>query len=352
MRRLKHISHLKTWLVGILAVLALAAVAVAFHSFSHQEEAALADQKEINNTGYVEAKEVTVAFKVPGKIEKILVDEGDQVKAGQPIAVLESKEIEAKVKQAQGALAMAQAKLDQAQTGESLQADVSANQIKTAEAAVMKATANLNAMTATYNRVKSLYEKGSVSAQKLDEVKAQYEAAQGMMQEAQAALNSAIAGQKQVQIREGDVQAVQGGIEQAQGAYDEAKAYLENTVLKAPCDGIVTLRTMEPGEMVNAGTPVFQITDLSNTYVEINVSEDKIGRVNLGQAAEIKVDSFPDQVFKGKVIYISDAGEFAVKKAVNEQYEHDIKTFKVKVRVPNQDLKLKVGMTAYVHIIE
>ena len=82
------------------------------------------------------------------------------------------------------------------------------------------------------------------------------------------------------------------------------------------------------------------------------ISEKKIGRVRLGQKVEIRVPAFPDKVFEGKVVFINNAGEFAVKKAVNEQYQHDIRSFEVKIDVPNQDLLLKVGMTANVKILE
>jgi HlyD family secretion protein len=335
-------------LIAVVIVL----TGVTFFGFSIQQDKLAADRQRINNIGYIEAKEVTVAFKVPGKIEKIMVEEGDCVKAGDVLAVLESKEIAAKVKQAEGALEMAQAKYEQAQIGENLQGEVSESQIEMAKGVLAQAQANLDAMTATWERVQKLYEKGSVSEQKRDEVRAQYEAALGAVAQAQGALASAIAGEKQVQIRESDVRAVVGALRQAEGAYEEAMAYLENCTLKAPCDGTITLRTMDAGEMVNAGTPVFTITDLANTWVQINVPEDKIGRVKLGQEAEVRVDSFPGEVFKGTVTWISDVGEFAVKKAVNEQYEHDIKTFKVKIAIPNQELKLKVGMTAVVNIKE
>lgn len=132
----------------------------------------------------------------------------------------------------------------------------------------------------------------------------------------------------------------------------EAETYLRNTHLKAPISGYITKKFLEAGEMVGAGTPVFEITDLEHTYVKVYIDERKIGRVHLNQAVEVRVDSFPGRVFKGKVVYISDAGEFAVRKAVNEQYDHDIRSFEVKIDIPNPDLVLKTGMTARVKILE
>ena len=89
-----------------------------------------------------------------------------------------------------------------------------------------------------------------------------------------------------------------------------------------------------------------------HTYVKVFIDETKIGRVKLNQPAEITVDAYPDKVFKGKVVWINDAGQFAVHKAINEQYSHDIRSFEVKIDVPNQDMQLKTGMTAVVKIVD
>ena len=88
------------------------------------------------------------------------------------------------------------------------------------------------------------------------------------------------------------------------------------------------------GELVNAGTPVLEITDIEHTYVKVFISETKIGRVHLDQEAEVSVASFPDRVFKGRVVWINDAGDFAVRKAVSEQDEHDLRSFEVKIDLP------------------
>ena len=104
--------------------------------------------------------------------------------------------------------------------------------------------------------------------------------------------------------------------------------------------------------MLNSGTPVFEITNLKNTYVKVFIDEKKIGRVREGQEVEVSLVAYPDEVFPGKVVWINPAGQFAVKKAINEQYSHDIRSFEVKNDIPNDDFKLKTGMTASVKIIE
>ena len=116
--------------------------------------------------------------------------------------------------------------------------------------------------------------------------------------------------------------------------------------------GYITQKYLEEGELVNAGTPVLEITDIEHTYVKVFISETKIGRVHLDQEAEITVASFPDRVFPGRVVWINDAGDFAVRKAVNEQDEHDLRSFEVKIDLPNPDLVLKTGMTARVKLLE
>lgn len=286
----------------------------------------------VSNTGYIEAKSVNTGFKVAGRIDKIFVEEGDQVKKGQIIAQLETTEIEAKLKQSEGAMEAATAKHTEAQEAISLQSDTTASQIKAAKA-------DYDIKKLSYKRIEDLFAQGAVSQQKRDEALAAMDAAEATWQ-------SAVASEKQVSIRTSEANAAAGAMTQAEGARDEAQAYLDNCYLKAPCDGIITLSTMEEGEMVSAGTPVFEITDLVHTWVEINVPENKIGQVQLQQKAIVTVDSYPNKVFKGKVVWINDAGDFAVKKAISEMEQHDIRTFKVKITIPNNKMELKTGMTA------
>ncbi|NPV73207.1 MAG: efflux RND transporter periplasmic adaptor subunit [Pelotomaculum sp.] len=333
-----------------LAIIALSALII----FSlHRRQASLYEERDsLTATGTVEAKNVTASFKVAGKIEAIFAGEGSRVEEGQELAVLEAKEITAKLNQALGAheAALAQAR----QAGESV--PLTSQQVETAidqaRAKVAQAEVGLNDARLLYERTAKLWENGAVAQKSYDDAKNNYELAQNRLKEAQAALDQALSARLKVQVAQAQHEAALAQSRQAAGAVQEAQVYLENTRLKAPISGYITQKFAEQGEMVNAGTPVFEITDLEHTYVKVFISEKKIGRVRLGQDAEVTVDSFPGRVFPGKVVWINDAGEFAVRKAVNEQYEHDIRSFEVKIDVPNPDLALKTGMTAHVRILE
>ncbi len=311
-----------------------------------------AGQNRLTATGTVEAKNVMVAFKIPGKIQDMKVTEGSKVTAGRELARLETQELEAKLAQARGALAAARANERQAGEAVALTAQQAEAAVTQAHAKVAQAEVGVKDAGLLFKRVSALYESGAVAQKDYDAAENNYELAQNKLLEARGALEQAESARLEVQLARARRDAAAGQAEQAAGALQEARVYLEHACLKAPTSGIVTQQMLEEGEMVNAGTPVFEITDVENTYVKIFVSEKKIGRVKLGQEAEVRVDSFPGRVFKGKVVWINNAGEFAVRKAVNEQYEHDIRSFEVKIDLPNDDLVLKTGMTARVTILE
>jgi len=326
--------------------------ALLFFSLYRNQSAAVREQDGLTATGTVEAKKVTASFKVAGKIESLLVDEGSKVEKGQELATLESRELAAKLSQASGAYEAARAQARQAGDSIPLTSQQVETTIEQARAKVAQAEVGLEDGRRLYERMEALYKSAAISEKAFDDAKNNYELARNVLKEAQAALDQALSARLKVQIAGAQYEAAAGQSNQAGGAVQEAQAYLDSTHLLAPMSGYITQKNLEQGEMVNAGTPVFEISDLSHTYVKVFISEKKIGRVQLGQDAEVSVDSFPGRVFKGKVVWINNAGEFAVHKAVNEQYDHDIRSFEVKIDLPNPDLTLKTGMTARVRIVE
>lgn len=324
-----------------------------FLGYFYGNHVALSDEQgSIIATGTVDARTVQLAFKIPGKIEKLNVSEGDRVEKGQLLASLETKELEAKVLQAQGAYEAALKQSEQAHTGIALTSQTIAAKIQQAQAIADKAQVGLDDAKQQYERIEKLYEAGAVSIQQLDKAKNAYNAAKNDLQAAQGNLEEAYSARINVSVTESQAGAASSHAKQAQGALMEAETYFQDAYLKSTLNGFITQKLLEEGEMVNAGTPVFEITDLANTYIKVYVDETKIGRVKLNQTAEIRLDAFPNRTFTGKVVWINNAGDFAVHKAVNEQYSHDIRSFEVKISVPNKDMLLKTGMTATVKIVE
>lgn len=339
-------------MVIMMLMLVVVAGTICIFSYFYKNHLALASEREsLNGTGTIEAKNVLASFKVPGQIESLFVDEGSKVEKGQELAVLGSREIEAKLAQAKGAQEAAQGQVQQANNAVPLTSQTIEAKIQAASALVAKAKVGVTNAEQQYNRVKELHSTGAVSDSQLDQARNAYEAARSDLEVAQGNLTQALSARMQISVAKSQYSSALGQKNQAMGAVEEAEAFLDNTHLKAPIAGYITQKVLEAGEMVNAGTPIFEITDIQNTYVKIFIDESKIGRVSLNQEAEVRVDSFPEKVFTGKVVWINDAGEFAVHKAINEQYSHDIRSFEVKIDLPNDDLLLKTGMTATVKIL-
>lgn len=339
----------------LVALLVLVAIAITmFTGYFIKQNTVIAEERQsLTATGTIEAKQVTASFKIPGKLASVMVEEGFPVQEGQELATLENQQLLAKLTQAQGALEAAQGQASQAGNAVSLTEEQVEATIAQLQAKVAQAEVGLTDAQQLYERVSVLFESGAVSANEYDQAKNNYDLAQGQLDEAQAGLEQALAARTQVQVAQSQHQAALGQITQAEGALEEIRSAIDDTVLRAPTAGYVTQKYLEAGEMLNAGTPVFQITDLENPYVKVFFSEEKIGRVHLGQEAEITVPAFPDKVFTGKVVWINEAGEFAVRKAVNEQHQRDLRSFEVKVDISNNaERSLKVGMTATVKLVE
>lgn len=343
----------KKFILIILACLVISITMYIFLGYFYGNRAVLSEEREsITAIGTIEAKTVQLAFKIPGKIEELLIDEGSKVEVGQEVAVLETTELEAKLIQAEGLYEITLKQAEQANQGISLTDQTVAATISQAQAVVEKARVGLEDARQEYERAVKLNEAGALSDSQLDKATNNFNARQNDLSLAEGKLNEAIAARTQVSISKAQAEAASAQIKQAEGALMEAETYYNNARLKSSLNGYVTQKFIEAGEMVNAGTPVFEITDLDNTYVKIYIDESKIGRVKLDQEAQVEVEAMPGKVFKGKVVWINDAGEFAVRKAINELHSHDIRSFEVKIAVPNLDRNLKTGMTAKVKIIE
>ncbi|WP_031516700.1 HlyD family secretion protein [Desulfofalx alkaliphila] len=341
----------KKTLMVILALLLV--VTVAFGLFFAKNNAVIAEERDsLTATGTIEAKTVTAAFKIPGKIDAMPVEEGSKVEEGQHLATLENNQLMAKYTQAQGAYEAALSQAEQAGSAVALTEQQVEATISQLQAKVAQAEVGLTDAQQMYDRISRLHQAEAVSDKDYDQAKNNLELAKNQLLEAQAGLDQALASRTQVQVAQAQYQAALGQQTQALGALEEIEATLEDAVLKAPAPGYITQKYLEAGEMVNAGTPVFQITDLERPYVKVFISEEKIGRVQLNQEAEIRVPAFPDKVFKGKVVWINDAGDFAVRRAVSEQHQRDLRSFEVRIDIPNEDLLLKVGMTATVKLVE
>ncbi|MDI3480654.1 MAG: HlyD family secretion protein [Tepidanaerobacteraceae bacterium] len=315
-------------------------------------EASLFDEKDgIVSQGVIEAQEVSINSKIPGKIAKLYVAEGDEVKAGDILVEISSDEIKAKEDQAKAMVNEAQAAYDAAKGQlEAAQAMLEKAKNGARKQEIAQAQASYDLWLKTYERVKKLYEKGAVSAQKCDEVKTQLEvAAQNLSMAKEGARSEDIsAAQAAVVSAQAMEQAAKAKLQEAKGGLEEVRAYLKDTKITSPISGTVTELDADEGELVSTGMSIATVTDLNDMWVEVQVKETDISKIFLGQRVKVKIPAYPDEIFSGKVVRINQKPDFAVKRATNDNGSFDIQAFGVKIKLDNKNKVMRPGMTAFV----
>lgn len=285
--------------------------------------------------GQVETTDYRVSSKVPARVLELRVQEGDMVKKGDTLAILEAPDVQAKLSQVSALEAAAQAIDDKAHNG------AQREQIEGAYELWQKAKAGLEVAQKSYQRVSNLFDKGVISAQKRDEVKAQYEAMVATEKAAKSQYEMAKNG-----ARKEDKAAADAKVRQAQGAVSEVNSYINETILTAMADGEVTEIFPELGELVGSGAPIMNVAMTGQVFFTFNVREDKLPGLTVGQEADAYIPAF-DKTIRIRISRIKDVGNFAVWKATKASDGYDLKMFEVKaVPASDEDMKdARSGMT-------
>ena len=354
-------------------------------------------QEELFYSGTIEATQVNLAFQAGGRVGQVLVREGQAVTAGQVLAELERAEYGARWEQAR---ANADRALEQqkqleailevyekvlptevvrAEAGrkvlsfqlDELKAGNRAQDVERARQASLAAAAVWEEARKNSERYERLFRDGVVSEKEKDSVKLKYEtalrdyernreaydlaqegprketlaAAQARLAEGEAALRSTRDNLPRIEAARRDLAAARSQAKAAAAARDQARIQLEYAQLTAPTPGIITSRNVEPGEVVTPSREVLTLADLSRVELKIFVGEPEIGRVKPGQPADVQVDSFPTQIYRGVVTFISPVGEFTPK-IIQTRKERVKLVYLVKIELPNPRLELKTGMPA------
>ena len=286
--------------------------------------------------GQVEVSEYRVSSKVPGRILEIRVKEGDYVKVGDTLVILDAPEVRAKMEQARSAENAASAIELKAQNG------ARKEQIQGAFQVLQQAKAGLEIAEKSYNRIQRLFDEGVMSAQKRDEVYAQYKAIEAQCKAAQAQYDMAVAG-----ARMEDKLAAQAQVGRARGAVNEVKSYLGETVQTAQMEGEVSSIYPKVGELVGTGSPIMTISMMNDMWGTFNVREDQLNGMNVGTEFTAFIPAFNKDV-KMKVYYMKDQGSYAVWKATKANGQYDLKTFEVKARPIEKIEGLRPGMSLIV----
>ncbi|MDD5546610.1 MAG: efflux RND transporter periplasmic adaptor subunit [Candidatus Omnitrophica bacterium] len=296
-------KHLKRGIV-LLAVIILFAT-VAFYIMPRK-----APKGVFQTTGILEATEVNLAPRISERVKEVRFHEGDRVKDGEVVVVLDDRKEKAQFEQAQADLEVAKAN------------------VLNADANIEKAKVKIEDTERDLGRYGKLLEKKLVAQNDVDKAKTAYDTAV-------ADLNGMVA-QKIL---------AEATIKQSEAALKVAKTNLDDTVIYSTLSGMVVLRAFEPGEMASNGATILTIIDLSDVWVRVDVEETAVSKIKLGDIAKVKVDSLPGWEFKGRVTEINSEGEFATQRDV-KRGRQDIKTFRVKVKIDEPEGLLKQGMTA------
>ena len=283
--------------------------------------------------GQVEVTEYRVSSKVPGRILELRVKEGDYVKVGDTLAILDAPEVRAKMEQAQSAQSAAAALELKAQNG------ARKEQIQGAYSVLQQATAGFEIAEKSYNRVQRLFDEGVMSAQKRDEAYANYKAMEAQMKAAQSQYDMAVNG-----ARMEDKMAASAQVGRAKGAVNEVNSYIHETVQVAQIEGEVSDIYPKVGELVGTGSPIMSISVMNDMWGTFNVREDELGNMQVGSEFTAFVPAFNKEI-KMKVYHLKDQGSYAVWKATKANGQYDLKTFEVKARPVDKLEGLRPGMS-------
>lgn len=310
----------------LLIVLLVAVITVGFF---------LPKQDEIIQ-GEAETSEYRVSSKVPSRVLELRVEEGQMVRKGDTLAIMEAPEVDAKLTQATAARSMAEAVESKAQHGARRQ------EVQGAYELYQKAKAGLDIAEKTYQRVERLFENGVLPEQKRDEAKAQYDAAKATVIAAESQYEMAKEG-----ARIEDKAAAAAQVNRAQGAVDEVKSYVSETVLTAAADGMVTEIFPHVGELVGSGAPVMNVAMVDKVWFTFNVREDKLQQFSNGKICNIFVPGI-NRTVKAKVTRIKNVGNFAAWKATKALDGIDLKVFEVRITPTDKVEGIISGMSGVI----
>lgn len=292
------------------------------------------DKDKIEASGNIEGTNVTVSSQVSGEILSILRDEGAQVSKGDTIIIIDPQTYQLKLDEANSLMLSAEAQYSLLKTG------ARKEDIKQSEEGLKQAEINLSQAKKDKERFENLYNSQAIT-------KKQYEDALNKYEITLAQYNSAKENYSKVKnfARPEELKQAEANFDRTKANADLIKKNLNDCYVTSPSNGIIVKKFVETGEYAGMLTSLFKVTDLSNVDLVIYVSETDLGKVKLGQQAEIKTDSYPDKSYKGKIVYISPEAEFTPKN-IQTQEERTKLVFAVKISIPNPKLELKPGMPA------
>jgi HlyD family secretion protein len=278
------------------------------------------DGTSISATGTIEATEITLSAQSGGQVKRIIADEGQIVRAGDTLLIIDDTDWQYQLDQARGGYEMAEAQFRLALKG-------------AREEDLIQAEANYKNADDDLKRMEDLYRAKSVTEKQLDDAKTRFTVSQQIWEKTKRGL------QKE------EIDAARARRDQAKGSFSSLQKKVSDCNVIAPVAGSITKRFVEQGELAGIGTALYRISDLSLMDITIYVTEVDLPKVQLNQKAVVTVDAFPNKGYDGKVVFISSIAEFTPKN-IQTNDERTKLVFSVKVKVPNPDGTLKAGVPA------
>ena len=369
-----------------LVVLIPVVVVVGVLTYVYVKSRSGRDPNVIRVSGNIEVTDVALAFKIPGLVEDRRVSEGELIRHGDIVAVMDASDLRQEVEMRKAELEAAKASLAELEAGSrpeeiaaaqaavakaeaflsQLEAGSRPQEIVSAEANVAKAKAELAVTESEYRRREELHKKEAIATEEFEGAKGAYEMAKARLQAAEGELKLVKEGPRKEEIEQAKaalaeaqekLKLVRAGarketIEQARAKVQLAKeslglaeTRLGYATLSSPISGVVLSENVEPGEYVAAGTPVVTIASLDRVWLRAYINETDLGRVKLGQKVRVTTDTYTGKRYEGRITFISSQAEFTPKNVQTEKERVKL-VYRIKVDIPNPKMELKPGMPA------
>jgi HlyD family secretion protein len=293
----------------------------------------------IEESGTIEATESVISSQAAGKIIKVIKDEGAQVRTGDTIVMIDHEALDIQRKQMIANREIAKAQLDLLING------ARKEDINQSEQMLNQTEANYEIARSDKERMENLIKANTITQKQYEDARARFDIAQAQLNSAKENFNKI----KNI-ARPEEIAQAKANYQKAEAVVESIDKNIRDCYVTSPMNGFVIKKFIELGETVSMLSSLFKLADLSKAKVTIYVSETEVGKIKLGQKAEIKVDSFPDKSFEGKVIYISSEAEFTPKN-IQTKDERTKLVFAVKIEIPNPQRELKTGLPADVKLI-
>ena len=325
---------IKNLLKFINLITLIAVSAYYFYQLKHNNK----EKEYLTIYGNIDIRQVNLSFRVSGRISNMIFEEGDTVRKGQVVSILDAKPYLDNFQKAMAELGNAKANYLKYKNGTRKQdKEIAKSTLYEKEAAFENAFA-------TYSREHCVKNTGSISAQEFDKTENQKKAADAQLKTAQEQLDLALEG-----FRYEDILAAKAQVGIAKASLESTKTQLSDTKILAPTDGIILTRIQEPGAIVAAGDPVYTLSLFKPIWVRTYVSEKELGKIYPGMQAAVYTDSRPKKPYYGQIGFISPVAEFTPKNVETTELRPDL-VYRLRVIIPRPDYGLRQGMPVTVKL--